>query len=75
KGDAICSIDALKSTSDVYAPVAGEIIEVNEMLAHDNAKIINTDPLGAGWLCVMTIDDESQLGDLLSESEYREYVR
>lgn len=74
KGDAICSIDALKSTSDLYAPVAGEILEVNDKLAQDNAKVINTDPLGEGWLCVMSLDDESQLSDLLSEAEYRQYV-
>ena len=74
KGEAICSIDALKSTSDVYAPISGKIVEVNARLAEDNARIINSDPLGEGWICVMSIDDESQLEELLSEEQYRQYV-
>jgi len=75
KGDPICSIDALKSTSDIYAPVAGRIIEVNEKLAEDNAKIINADPLGEGWICRMSIDNETELEELMTEEQYREFVR
>lgn len=75
KSDPICSIDALKSTSEVYAPIAGSIIEVNGNLAEDNARIINTDPLGEGWLCLMSVDDESELSELLNEEEYRQYIR
>lgn len=75
KGDPICSIDALKSTSDVYAPVAGRVLEANEKLAEDNAKIINSDPLGDGWLCLMSVDDETELEELMTEEQYREFVR
>ena len=74
KGETICSIDALKSTSDVYAPLSGNVIEVNGRLAEDNAKIINADPLGEGWLCRMSVDNEKELEELLSEDEYREFV-
>lgn len=74
KGESVCSIDALKSTSDVYAPVSGSIIEVNEKLAEDNARIINSDPLGAGWLCRMSVDDEADFEELLSEEEYRKFI-
>lgn len=74
KGEPICSIDALKSTSDVYAPISGKVLEVNARLAEDNARIINSDPLGEGWICVMSIDDEAQLEELLSEEQYRQYV-
>lgn len=74
KGEPICSIDALKSTSDVYAPVAGRIVEVNGKLAEDNARIINADPLGEGWLCTMAIDDEKELEGLLSEGEYKAFI-
>lgn len=75
KGEPICSIDALKSTSDVYAPVGGTVLEVNEKLAVDNAKVINSDPLGEGWLCLMSLDDEAEIGELMSEEEYRQYLR
>jgi len=74
KGEPICSIDALKSTSDVYAPISGKVLEVNSRLAENNARIINSDPLGEGWICVMSIDDEAQLDELLSEEQYRQYV-
>lgn len=74
-GDTICSIDALKSTSDIYAPISGSVIEVNARLAEENAKIINSDPLGEGWICRLSIDDESELENLLSEEEYQAFVR
>lgn len=74
KGEPVCSIDALKSTSDVYAPVSGRIIEVNERLAGNNARIINSDPLGEGWLCRMSVDDEADFESLLSEEEYRQFI-
>lgn len=74
KGAPICSIDALKSTSDVYAPISGTVVEVNPRLAENNARVINSDPLGEGWICVMSIDDESQLEGLLSEEQYRQFV-
>lgn len=74
KGEPICSIDALKSTSDIYAPISGTVIEVNTNLSQDNAKIINSDPLGEGWLCRMSIEDEAELDELLSEEEYRQFI-
>lgn len=74
-GETVCSIDALKSTSDVYAPISGSIVEVNERLSGDKAKLINADPLGDGWICRMTIDDEGELDALLSEEEYQAFVR
>lgn len=73
-GDTVCSVDALKSTSDIYAPISGSILEVNSRLSEENAKIINSDPLGEGWICRMSIDDESELDALLSEEEYQQFV-
>ena len=75
QGETICSIDALKSTSDVYAPISGSVLEANAKLSEDNAKIINSDPLGEGWLCRMSVDNETELSELLSEEEYLEFIR
>lgn len=74
-GETVCSIDALKSTSDIYAPISGRVIEVNGRLSEENAKVINADPLGEGWICRMSIDDDSELDSLLTEEEYQEFVR
>ena len=72
KGGPVCSIDSLKSTSDIYAPVSGSVIAVNPALA--DAKVINSDPLGAGWIFSMSVDDPAELNELLSEEEYRSFV-
>jgi len=72
KGDPACSIDSLKSTSDIYAPVSGAVIEANPALA--DAKVINSDPLGTGWIFSMKVDDPSELNELLSEEEYKSFV-
>lgn len=74
-GETVCSIDALKSTSDIYAPISGSIVEVNDRLSEENAKIINVDPLGDGWICRMSIDDVSELDGLMSEEQYQDFVR
>ncbi len=73
KSDPVCSIDSLKSTSDIYAPVSGSVIAANPALA--DAKAINADPLGAGWIFSMTVDHPEELEELLSEEEYRSFVQ
>ena len=75
QGDAVCSIDSLKSTSDIYAPASGTIVATNPRAAQENAAAVNKDPLGEGWLFSMSIDDPSQLGALLTEDEYAAFVR
>ena len=66
-GDAVGEVESVKATSDVYAPVSGEIIEVNEALTDDPA-LLNTDPYGKGWLIKIKIASE---GDgLMDASAY-----
>lgn len=72
-GDMIGEVESVKSTSDLYAPVSGEITEINQR-AVDTPQIINEDPYGNGWLYRMTISDRSELDDLMSAGEYDEYI-
>jgi glycine cleavage system H protein len=75
RGEAVCSIDSLKSTSEIYAPVSGTILEVNEGLADEQAcTIINSDPLGQGWLFVLEMSDPKEIEELLTRSEYEHYL-
>ncbi len=74
-GDAVCSIDSLKSSSEIYAPVSGKIVEVNEKLRNEeNCEIINSDPLGEGWIFVIEMSDPSELDELMSEDEYKKMI-
>jgi len=64
-------VESTKSVSDIYAPLTGTVVEVNETLDGTPGKL-NEDPYGDGWLCVMTVDDEAQLSGLLDAASYRE---
>lgn len=67
-------VESVKSASDLYCPVSGEVVEANQTLA-DNAEIVNRDPYGAGWIFRLRPDDLSDLDDLLDADEYAESVR
>ena len=70
-GAAICAIESLKSAGELYAPVSGTIVARNEELAHSGGgRLINSDPLGAGWVFVMEMDDPGEYDTLLPASEY-----
>jgi glycine cleavage system H protein len=73
KGDAIGTIDAVKATADIYAPVSGEIVEVNEDLP-DSPDTLNADPYGQGWLYRIKYSNSSELDDLMSADDYEEHV-
>ncbi len=74
KGDEAAVVESVKAASDVYAPVAGEVIEGNSALADDPA-LINRDPEGEGWFFKMTLADASELDGLMDEAAYREWVQ
>ena len=67
------SVEAVKTVSDLFIPVSGEITEMNENL-EDNPELINDDPYGDGWIIKMKINDSSELNDLLSPEEYKELI-
>lgn len=74
-GNPVCSIDSLKSTSDVYAPISGKIVKINTLLTEkNNTSFINTEPLGQGWLFIIEIENQAQIDSLLTEVEYEKYI-
>ncbi len=77
KGDVLGIIEAVKTTSDMYTPVSGEVLEVNPNITEDdgdNPALINEDPYGEGWIVKIKISDDSELDDLLSAEAYEELV-
>lgn len=70
KGDSFMSIESVKAASDIYAPVSGKIIEVNEKL-NDQPELVNKDPEGEGWLVKIEMSDENELNQLLDEEAYK----
>jgi len=71
--DQIGVVESVKAVSDVYSPVSGKIIEVNNEL-EDSPELINSDPHGAGWIFKIELSDLSELDDLMGEDEYKEYA-
>ena len=74
KGDEAAVVESVKAASDVYAPIAGDVIEGNPALADDPA-LVNRDPEGAGWFFKMTLADPAELDGLMDEAAYREWVK
>ena len=72
-GDSVAVIESVKAASDTYAPISGEIIEVNSEL-EDSPERINDDPYGDGWMYKIKIDDHGELGDLLNADSYSEAI-
>jgi glycine cleavage system H protein len=71
--DEVAVIESVKAASDVYAPVDGVIIEINEAL-NDRPELINSDPYGAGWMFKIKIFKLSDVKQLLSADEYEEFL-
>lgn len=67
------TIEAVKAVSDLYAPLSGEIVEVNNLL-EDQPELINSDPYGQGWLVKLKVKDESEFEKLLSADDYRSQI-
>lgn len=67
------SIESVKAVSELFAPVSGEVIEVNEALT-DNAALVNTDPYGDGWMVKIRMSDPTELDDLMTAEEYEEFL-
>lgn len=76
RGEPVCTIDSLKSSTEVYAPLSGTIVEVNGRLASDEGcRLINSDPLGEGWIFSLEMSSDAEKADLLSEKDYLEYLK
>tara|TARA_B100001287_G_scaffold190948_1_gene161311 strand:+ start:40 stop:417 length:378 start_codon:yes stop_codon:yes gene_type:complete len=73
KEEVFGSVEAVKTVSDLFMPINGEVLEFNEKL-EDNPELINSDPYGEGWIIKVSLNDESDMEDLLSSDDYKELV-
>ena len=74
KGEEAAVVESVKAASDVYSPVAGEVVEGNPAIADDPA-LINRDPEGEGWFFKLKLDDPGEVEGLMDETAYREWVK
>jgi glycine cleavage system H protein len=72
-GDAFGSVESVKAVSEVYMPVSGSIIEINDSVNEDPENI-NTDPYGAGWLVAIQLSDPAEVAQLLTAAQYEAYI-
>ncbi|HJP31154.1 MAG TPA: glycine cleavage system protein GcvH [Candidatus Latescibacteria bacterium] len=73
KGQTFGTVEAVKTVEDLYCPVSGEIVEVNETL-EESAEQVNADPYGDGWMIKIRLGDAGEVEELLTPEAYREFV-
>ena len=73
KDDPFGVVESVKAVSDIYAPVSGTVVEVNEDLP-ESPEVVNEDPYGDGWLVKVQMNDPSDLEDLMNHEEYEEML-
>jgi len=73
KDDPFGTIEAVKTVADLFAPISGEVLEINDEL-EDTPETINTDPYENGWLVKISISDKSEIDSLMSLDEYKEMI-
>ena len=73
RGEPFGAVESTKSVSDLYAPISGEVVEVNEALL-DSPEAINEDPYGEGWMVKVKPYDPSELEDLMDSDDYTEFI-
>jgi glycine cleavage system H protein len=73
KDEVFGTVEAVKTVSDLFLPLKGEIIEFNDSL-EQTPELVNTDPYGEGWMIKLKISDESQIDELLSSDEYKSLI-
>lgn len=72
-GESFGEIESVKSVSELFAPVSGEIVDVNAALG-DTPEIVNEDPYGAGWMVKVRLDDPSEVDSLMTADEYEAFI-
>jgi glycine cleavage system H protein len=74
KGDEAAVVESVKAASEVYAPVSGEVVEVNSDL-EASPGTVNEDPAGRGWFMKIRLTNQSELDGLMTEEQYQEFVK
>jgi len=73
QGKEAAVVESVKAASEIYAPVSGEVAEINEMLTADPAKV-NADPMGEGWFLKLRIDNPAELDGLMDQAAYQRFI-
>ena len=73
KDEPFGTIEAVKTVADLFGPVSGKVIEINETL-EDSPELVNSDSYGEGWIVKITCTDDSELDDLLDSEKYKEMI-
>ena len=73
KAEAVAVVESVKAASDVYAPISGEVLEVNDALTTEPA-LVNSDAAGSAWFFKMKIADKNELGGLMDEAAYKAHT-
>ncbi|HEY2185917.1 MAG TPA: glycine cleavage system protein GcvH [Xanthobacteraceae bacterium] len=73
RGAAAAVVESVKAASDVYAPISGEIVEVNDIVVN-KPSLVNSDPMGEGWLFKVRIADDSEIEGLMNEETYQTLI-
>lgn len=74
KGGHFGDIESVKATSELFAPVSGEVVRTNEKLA-DTSELVNTDPYGDGWMLVIKMSNPGEVDQLMTAEQYEEFLR
>ena len=73
RGDILAVVESVKAASDVYMPVTGEILEINDAL-EDSPELVNQDPFGEAWFVRVSIEDPTELDDLMDARAYKAFI-
>jgi len=72
-GEVIATVESIKAVSEIYSPLTGKIISINEDLANE-PSFLNSDPYGDGWICDIQMKDLTEIEDLMTADDYRAYL-
>ena len=73
-GDELGSIESVKAVSELFSPVSGEVVEINESLA-EKPELVNTDPYGDGWMIKVKLSAPDEVDELMSAEDYEDYIQ
>ena len=73
QGEPIGTVESVKAVSEIFAPVAGKVVEANKTLA-DQPELVNKDPYGAGWMAVLEVADPKSVAPLMDAAAYRQHI-
>lgn len=73
-GEVLTSVESVKSVSEVYAPVSGEVVAANDALESDPG-LVNSDPMGAGWIAKVKLSNAAELDDLMNADDYESLTK